>query len=102
MRVGFEPWVGKIPWRRKWQPTHVFLPGDPLGNEAWRATVHRVAKPQELEFSSRVLLNCLYPYILSKYDKVKVLVAQLCLTLCDTTDCSMPGFFVHGRKPLKA
>ena len=21
-------WVGKIPWRRKWQPTPVFLPGD--------------------------------------------------------------------------
>ena len=24
---GFDPWVGKIPWRRKWQPTPVFLPG---------------------------------------------------------------------------
>ena len=22
-----DPWVGKIPWRRKWQPTPVFLPG---------------------------------------------------------------------------
>ena len=25
-RHGFDPWVGKIPWRRKWQPTSVFLP----------------------------------------------------------------------------
>ena len=24
----FDPWVGKIPWRRKWQPTPVFLPGE--------------------------------------------------------------------------
>ena len=24
---GFSPWVGKISWRRKWQPTPVFLPG---------------------------------------------------------------------------
>ena len=24
-RCGFNPWVGKIPWRRKWQPTLVFL-----------------------------------------------------------------------------
>ena len=24
---GFDPWVGKIPWRRKWQPDPVFLPG---------------------------------------------------------------------------
>ena len=23
----FSPWFGKIPWRRKWQPTPVFLPG---------------------------------------------------------------------------
>ena len=24
--MGFDPWVRKIPWRRKWQPTPVFLP----------------------------------------------------------------------------
>ena len=23
----FDPWVGKIPWRRKWQPASIFLPG---------------------------------------------------------------------------
>ena len=28
-RQGFHPWVRKIPWRRKWQPTIVFLPGKP-------------------------------------------------------------------------
>ena len=28
-RLRFDPWVGKIPWRRKWQPTPVFLPGKP-------------------------------------------------------------------------
>ena len=27
----FNPWVGKIPWRRKWQPTPVFLPGKSNG-----------------------------------------------------------------------
>ena len=27
-RHGFNPWVGKNPWRRKWQPTAVFLPGE--------------------------------------------------------------------------
>ena len=25
-RPGFDPWDGKIPWRREWQPTPVFLP----------------------------------------------------------------------------
>ena len=24
---GFEPWVQKVSWRRKWQPTPVLLPG---------------------------------------------------------------------------
>ena len=28
---GFDPWVGKIPRRRKWQPTPVFLPGESCG-----------------------------------------------------------------------
>ena len=27
-RPGFDPQVGKIPWRREWQPTPVFLPGE--------------------------------------------------------------------------
>ena len=25
-RPGFDPWVGKDPWRRAWQPTPVFMP----------------------------------------------------------------------------
>ena len=27
-RCAFDPWVRKIPWRRAWQPTPVFLPGE--------------------------------------------------------------------------
>ena len=30
-RCRFDPWVGKIPWRRKWQPTPVFSPGKAHG-----------------------------------------------------------------------
>ena len=30
-RCRFDPWVGKIPWRRAWQPTPVFLPGESHG-----------------------------------------------------------------------
>ena len=30
-RCGFDPWVRKIPCRRKWQPTPVFLPGKSHG-----------------------------------------------------------------------
>ena len=30
-RHGFDPWIGKIPWRQAWQPTPVFLPGESHG-----------------------------------------------------------------------
>ena len=30
-RRGFNLWAGKTPWRRKWQPTPVFLPGKSHG-----------------------------------------------------------------------
>ena len=36
-------WVGKISWRRKWQPTIVFLPGKSHGQRNWWATVHEAA-----------------------------------------------------------
>ena len=50
MRLGFDPWVGKIPWRREWQPTPGFLPGEshgqrslvgysPWGHKEWDTTV---------------------------------------------------------------
>ena len=33
-RGDFDPWVGKIPWRRKWQPISVFLPGKTHGQRS--------------------------------------------------------------------
>ena len=33
-RPGFDPWVGKIPWRRKWQATPVLLPGKSHGRRS--------------------------------------------------------------------
>ena len=32
--LGFHPWVGKIPWRGKLQPTPVFLPGESHGQRS--------------------------------------------------------------------
>ena len=34
IRCGFHPWVRKIPWRRAWQPTPVFLPGESHGQRS--------------------------------------------------------------------
>ena len=43
-RRQFDPWVGKIRWRRAWQPTPVFLPGNSMDREAWQAPVQEVTK----------------------------------------------------------
>ena len=43
-RRQFNPWVGKIPWRRNWRPTPVFLLENSMDRGAWRATVHGVSK----------------------------------------------------------
>ena len=33
-RLRFDPWVGKIPWRRKWLPTPIFLPEEFYGQRS--------------------------------------------------------------------
>ena len=44
-RCGFDSWVGKIPWRRAWQTTLVFLPGESHGQRSLAGyIVHGVAK----------------------------------------------------------
>ena len=43
-RPRFNPWVRKIPWRRKWHSTPVFLPGELHGQRSLVATVHGVTE----------------------------------------------------------
>ena len=45
-RSKFDPWVGKIPWRRKWKPILVFLLGKFHG-QGNLATVHAVTKESD-------------------------------------------------------
>ena len=45
--AGFDLWVGKIPWRRKWQPTPVVLPEKSHGG-AWGAAVHGIAEELDM------------------------------------------------------
>ena len=45
MQEKWGPWVWKIPWRRKWQPTPVLLPGkNSMDRGTWWAIVHGVAR----------------------------------------------------------
>ena len=33
-RPGFDPWVGKIPWKKEWLPTPIFLPRESHGQRS--------------------------------------------------------------------
>ena len=44
--AGLIPGSGRFPWRRPWQPSPVFLPGESHGQKAWQATVDGVIKNQ--------------------------------------------------------
>ena len=46
---GFNPWVRTMPWRRKWQPTPVFLPGKSHGQRSLTGyIVHKVTKESDV------------------------------------------------------
>ena len=45
-RLGFDPWAGKIPWRRACQPIQYSCLKHSRDRGAWRATAHGVAKSQ--------------------------------------------------------
>ena len=48
MRCRCNPWAGEGPWRRKWKPTPVFLPENPMDRGAWRATVHGLQRVKHI------------------------------------------------------
>ena len=88
---GFDPWVGKIPWKRAGQPTPVFLPGESPWTEEFgrlqsmglqrsrhNQTIKHIIRWRSVQFSS---------------------VTQLCSTVCDPMYYNIPGFPVHHQLP---
>ena len=62
-RPEYNPWVRKIPWRRKWQTTPVFLPGEFQGQRSlespWGTIRHDSATPQQQQLRACIF----YVYI---------------------------------------
>ena len=48
-RSGLNPWVRKIPLRREWQPTPVFLPENSMDRGVWWTAIHEVAESDMTE-----------------------------------------------------
>ena len=93
-------------WRRKWQPTPVFLPGESrrrgslVGCRLWghiESNTTEVTYQQGWWILSSLTawlildLDSCWSYILGNWVSERVKVAQLCLTLCDSMDYTVQG-----------
>ena len=69
-RRGFHPWVGKISWRRAWQPTPVFWPGESHGQTSlagyspWGRKELGITEPPTHAVPSWTVLIC-FPHFLT-------------------------------------
>ena len=79
--LGFDLWVGKIPWRREWWPTPVF----------WPEEFHGLYSPWGgKDMTERLSLRLIYQFSS---------VTQSCPTLCNPMNRSTPGLPVHHQLP---
>jgi len=70
--TGFDPWVGKIPWRKAWQPTPVFLPGEfheQRSLEDYSSWDHKESDMTEYvcTYIYVCVCVCVYIYVCSEY-----------------------------------
>ena len=78
---GFDSWVEKILWRRKWQPLQYSCLENPMDRGAWQATAEEFTKDQTQP---------------SNETAAAAKLLQSCPTLCDPMDHPPPGSSVHG------
>ena len=88
----FDPWVGKIPWRREWQPTPVFLPGEFHGQRSLEGYSPWGLKESDMT-EQLTLVRVRYTDKELDYSFMSCCsVTKLYPTLCDPVNCSLPGF----------
>ena len=108
-RNRFYPRVGKIPWRRAWLPTPVFLPGQSYGQKSLAATVHRVTKSRTqlkqlsmhscllMGKKSRMFVNStmrvMHLYCFNNLQGIKGLIAVKNEPTCPKDSCSLQNLF---------
>ena len=59
MNCRVNPWIRKIPWRRAWQPTPVFLPGESHGQRSLVCYIVRKVRIAQNQTQLKRLSNCL-------------------------------------------
>ena len=84
-RYRFDPWVRKIPWRRTWQPTPVFLPGKSheqrglAGYSPWRCRVRYDCACMQYKVHNKSNFNGKEPFLFGFRTHGKTLLLQLSL-----------------------
>ena len=65
-RPGFDPCIGKIPWRREWQATPVFLPGESHGQKSLVGYSPWGCKESDMTSTFTFHFNVLYSAAMNK------------------------------------
>ena len=86
-RHGFDSWVWKIPWRRKWQPAPVFLPGWSHGQRSLGHYSPWVAKRQAEHTHSMLIFGWPKSYLrfsVTPYRKLRmnILANSIHMSMC--------------------
>jgi len=61
-RRRLDSWVGRIPWRRKWQPSQYSCLGNHMDREAWLAIAHGVVEERDRTYclnNNRMDFKCI-------------------------------------------
>ena len=90
-RSGFDPWVGKITWRRPWQPTPVFLPGESHGQRSLAGYSPRGCKESDTTEQLSTQLTC------HEIQHIPVVFNMLAM-VCKHNRHSVPEHFHHSKR----
>ena len=90
-RCKFNPWVRKIPWRRAWTHTQLYLPEESHGQKSLVGYSPQGCKESDMTEATKH--TCSF----TKFQLSSV--TQLCPALWDPMDCSMPGLPAHHQLP---
>ena len=97
----FDPWVGKIPWRWKWQPTPVLLPGkfhglrSLVGYNQWGRKESDMTEQLHFHFHSAYNLNKQGDNIQPRHASFPILNQLGFISICCTPAAILKFSFIH-------
>ena len=94
-RCRFSPWVGKMPWRRKWQPTPVFLLGESHGQRRLDGYSPPGVELDPWQWEQRVITTGLQGASLGDAVDTDLNSGVLSRSL-QSMNCRLPGSSAHG------